>query len=187
VNAVAPYEAKWKLERKQKRIYKPQDFRFSANRIPTTNGQNFCIVPEVAPILEKLCRQAAAEAVAWPTQPNAIPGTGILGARAAVILKANEEGVVRRLHAVLHRKQLFINAPFIEACLAAMEEEHNVRYGEWPSSYKDALDSVTFAAEIRGKKVKPGRLAFRARKLHRKAIRKAYRHACEIDVGRKTD
>lgn len=150
---------------------------------PVTSD-TFAIVPEVAPILRELADICAVECPpenGWPPAKG-YPGIGVLAARAALVLKIKEEAVLRRLHAVIHKKQLFINAPFIEGCLMAMDVEHKYagRYSEWPANRAVALERVSLDAEYAGKQLSPTKLLDKANRLYEKGLRKALKHAPEV-------
>jgi hypothetical protein len=168
---------------KRKRIkkkYGPPDYRTKKlNPVPVRRGMPFCIVPEVAPILREVAKQAAIEA-GIEEQHDTAAGTYILAARAALVLKCSEATAVRRLYSVLYKKQLFINAAFVEACLMAMDLEREFQYSEWPSCRADALERVSLEAEYAGKKLSPTKLLGKANRLYEKGVRKAHKRAVEV-------
>jgi hypothetical protein len=156
---------------------KPQYKRFC---VPTKDGATpFVIVPEISPHLARLVELAGKEA-GLEDREDESTGIYILGARVALILNQKPDSVVRRLYSVLHHRQLFINATFVEACLMAMDAEHEVQYGEWPCTRAAALERVSIEAEMAGKKLSPTKLLGRANRLYEKGVRKAYGRVCEV-------
>lgn len=177
----AEAEAARERKRAKRRQWGKPNYRKKLATVPVKGGVPFVIVPEIAPILEGLASLAAREA-GLKDNDGEISGISILGARAAIVMQKNEDSVVRRLHAVIGKAQLFINAPFVEACLMAMDAEHEHRYGEWPSSRADALERVSIAAEMAGKNVSPSRLLAQGNRLYEKGLRKALKHAPEVNA-----
>lgn len=172
---------------KKKKRCGPADYRRSMQGVPVPNGQPFVIVPEVSPILREVAALAAAEqsedfAQGTRTKEGAVEGVGIIAARAALILGQTEAAVTRRLYAIVHNKQLFAKATFVEACLMTMdlEREYEGRYGEWPSCRADALEKVSIEAEYKGQKLSPDKLLSKANQLYEKGVRKALKHAPEV-------
>jgi len=180
----AEKQAALERRRARRRANSKADYRTTKfNAVPVKNGMPFVIVPEVAPILASLADTAAREA-GWEVDETgkAANGIYILAARAAVVMGKTEAAVVRRLHAVIHKRQLFINAEFVEGCLMAMDAEHEFQYGEWPSCRADALERFSIEAEMAGKNVSPSRLLAKANRLYDKGLRKALKHAPEVRV-----
>ena len=177
---------KAKEARRERRRNHKTNYRLTnpiGRQVPVKNGVPFCIVPEVAPLIRELCDLCAIECP--PEDDRCVRGqAGVqtLAARVALIIGKTEAGALRRLHQVIHQKQLFINASFVEACLMAMDVEHEYRdrYGEWPSSRADALERVSLEAEFAGKQLSPTRLLAKANRLYEKGVRKALKHAPEV-------
>lgn len=166
---------------KKKREHKPADYRYIRYGVPGKNGMPYCIVPEVAPILQELAHRCWLETGQDKELPDrALSGVTILGCRAALILGVKESAAIRRLHAVVHRRQLFINAAFIEACLMAMDAEHDYTYSEWPQCRADALEKVSLDAESAGKNLSPDKLLKKANRLYEKGYRKALKRFPEV-------
>lgn len=157
------------------------DFRKFNGTPPIKEGMAFAIVPEVAPILKDLAEMCAREAN-QDLEEGQINGIYILAARAAIVMKKQPQSVARRLNAIVNKRQLFVNAEFVECCLMAMDVEHEIVFGQWPSRLGDAIDAVAFDAELKGKKLSPDRCLAKANQLYEKGIRKALKRAPEVVV-----
>lgn len=176
---LSPEERKAR-KREWRREHKTDYRKFNGN-VPT-RGVPFVIVPEIAPIFAKLADQCGKEAGfdEDKQKDNSSNGITILAARAAVVMKKKESGVHRRLYAIINKKQLFVNANFVECVLASMDAEHDFTYGEWPSRREAALERVSIEAELKGEKVSPSKLLARANRLYEKGVRKALKRAVEV-------
>ena len=153
------------------------DPRKEFKSVPVRGGMRFCIAPEVAPIIEILAARCAEES---PDPPGkGLKGIYTLAARAAVVMKKNPESIVRRLYSVVNKKQLFVAADFVECVLLSMDAEYEFQYGEWPSCRADALEIVADFAEG---KHGPDKLLKRANRLYEKGVRKALKHAVELNI-----
>ena len=171
-------EQKIEARRKYRREHKSDPRKITA--IPIKNGERYCIVPEVAPIIDELARRAArdiAQEEATGEAANGLTGINILAARAAVVMRKKEQSVVRRLYAISKKRQLFISTNFVEACLMAMDAEHEFEYGVWPSCRADALEIVADFAEGR---YGPDKLLKKANRLYDKGLRKALKRSVEL-------
>lgn len=176
-------EAKERKRQRRREAGKPSYRKVS---IPCKDGLPFVIAPQVAPHLRRLAEVAGKEAGVEEQGEHEIQGIYILAARTAIVLskaqkrEVDPDSVARRLRAVINKTQLFVNATLVEACLMAMDAEHEVPYGEWPATRAAALERVSIEAEVKGKKVSPSKLLARANRLYEKGVRKAYRRACEV-------
>lgn len=140
----------------------------------------FVIAPKIAPHLIALAEKAGLEAGLERRGKDELFGINVLAARAATILGVRTDSLVRRLWDVMMYRTLFTNARLVEACLMAMDAEHEVQYAEWPSSKAQALERVSIEAELRGKKVSPDKLLAQANDLYYKGVRRAFRRAGEL-------
>jgi len=167
-------EEKERQRREYRRNHKSDPRKIKA--VPIRNGERYCIVPEVAPILRELAERAARD-VAQEEANHGLTGINILAARAAVVMRKNEQSVVRRLYAVTKNRQLFISTQFVEGVLMAMDAEHEFEYGVWPSCRADALEIVADFAEG---KYGPDKLLKKANQLYEKGLRKALKRSTEL-------
>ena len=161
--------------REYRRTHKSNPRKITA--IPVKNGRRYCIVPEIAPIVEELARRAARDIEQSTEYWKGLAGIGVLAGRAAIVMGKKEESVVRRLYSITKRRQLFIETSFFEALLMAMDAEHEFEYGVWPSCRADALEIVADLAEGR---YGPDKLLKKANRLYDKGLRKALKRSTEL-------